>query len=155
MVRHRKLILILCLLLCVPSVIGMMSTRINYDMLTHLPDGLDTVTGQDILMDDYGKGAFSIIVIEDQTPEKVEQFRSDISQVDHVTCHRLQQRVLSADVPLEILPKSTMRPSTKVDDTLMAVFLIRPRRQMRPLRPSERSGRLPERPATLRACRPW
>lgn len=69
--------------------------RINYDMLTYLPDGLDTVTGQDILMDDYGKGAFSIIVIEDQTPEKVEQLRSDISPGgSRGLRHRLQQRAV-------------------------------------------------------------
>lgn len=121
-VRHRKLILILCLLLCVPSVIGMLSTRINYDMLTYLPDGLDTVTGQDILMDDYGKGAFSIIVIEDQTPEKVEQLRSDISQVDHVDSVIAYSSVLSADVPLEILPEKYYEAFNKGDDTLMAVF---------------------------------
>ena len=83
-VQHRKVILILCVLLCIPSVIGMLGTRINYDMLTYLPEGLDTVTGQDILMDDYGKGAFSIIVIEDQSPEKVDLLREGIEQVKHV-----------------------------------------------------------------------
>lgn len=67
-VKHRKIILIVCVLLLIPSVFGMLGTRINYDMLTYLPKNLDTVKGQDILMDDYGKGAFSIIVVQDQTP---------------------------------------------------------------------------------------
>ncbi len=121
-VKHRKVILILCLLLCIPSVIGMMSTRINYDMLTYLPKGLDTVTGQDILMDDYGKGAFSIIVIEDQTPEKVETLRSQISQIRHVDSVIAYSSVLSADVPLELLPDQYYDAFNQGDDTLMAVF---------------------------------
>lgn len=121
-VRSRKAILILCLLLLIPSVMGMMGTRINYDMLTYLPDGLDTVTGQDILMDDYGKGAFSIIVIEDQTPEKVEKLRTDIGQIDHVDAVIAYSSLLSADIPLEILPDKYYKAFNKGDATLMAVF---------------------------------
>lgn len=121
-VRYRKAILILCLLLLIPSVMGMMGTRINYDMLTYLPDGLDTVTGQDILMDDYGKGAFSIIVIEDQTPEKVEKLRTDIGQIDHVDAVIAYSSLLSADIPLEILPDKYYKAFNKGDATLMAVF---------------------------------
>lgn len=121
-VRYRKAILILCLLLLIPSVMGMMGTRINYDMLTYLPDGLDTVTGQDILMDDYGKGAFSIIVIEDQTPEKVEKLRTDIGQIDHVDAVIAYSSLLSADIPLEILPDKYYEAFNKGDATLMAVF---------------------------------
>lgn len=121
-VRYRKVILILCLLLLIPSVMGMMGTRINYDMLTYLPDGLDTVTGQDILMDDYGKGAFSIIVIEDQTPEKVEKLRTDIGQIDHVDAVIAYSSLLSADIPLEILPDKYYEAFNKGDATLMAVF---------------------------------
>lgn len=58
-VRRRRLVLFVCILLLIPSVVGILNTRINYDMLTYLPSDLDTVIGQDILMDDYGKGAFS------------------------------------------------------------------------------------------------
>ncbi|MFR8517969.1 MAG: hypothetical protein ACLVC2_08865, partial [Emergencia timonensis] len=83
-VKHRKIILIVCVLLLIPSVFGMLGTRINYDMLTYLPKNLDTVKGQDILMDDYGKGAFSIIVVQDQTPAETAAIKSKIEKVDHV-----------------------------------------------------------------------
>lgn len=121
-VQHRKVILILCVLLCIPSVIGMLGTRINYDMLTYLPEGLDTVTGQDILMDDYGKGAFSIIVIEDQSPEKVDLLREGIEQVKHVDSVIAYSNLLSTDIPLEVLPDKYYEAFNQGDATLMAVF---------------------------------
>ena len=62
-VRLRVPIIILALALLVPSVIGMALTRVNYDMLTYLPDEIDTMVGQDRLMEDFGKGAFSFIVV--------------------------------------------------------------------------------------------
>ena len=68
-VRKRKLVLLVCILLLIPSVLGILNTRINYDMLTYLPSDLDTVVGQDILMDDYGKGAFSVLIVEDKDPD--------------------------------------------------------------------------------------
>ena len=64
-VKHRIPILIIALILLVPSTLGMLTTRINYDMLTYLPEDMDTVIGQDYLMEDCGKGAFSMIVVED------------------------------------------------------------------------------------------
>ena len=64
-VKNRVLILIISLALMIPSVFGMLNTRINYDMLNYLPDDMDTVIGQDTLKDDFGKGAFSFIIVED------------------------------------------------------------------------------------------
>ena len=63
-VKSRTVILILALLLLIPSVMGMARTRINYDMLDYLPADMDTVIGQNVLMEDFGKGAFSFIVVE-------------------------------------------------------------------------------------------
>lgn len=64
-VKHRIVILIVALLLLIPSTLGMIGTRINYDMLNYLPDDMDTVIGQEELLQDFGKGAFSLIVVED------------------------------------------------------------------------------------------
>ena len=64
-VKNRVLILIVALLLLIPSVLGMANTRINYDMLDYLPEDMDTVVGQNELLDEFGKGAFSLIVVED------------------------------------------------------------------------------------------
>ena len=55
-VKNRVLILIISLALMIPSVFGMLNTRINYDMLNYLPDDMDTVIGQDTLKEDFGKG---------------------------------------------------------------------------------------------------
>ena len=68
-VKHRVLILILAVLLMIPSVLGMIATRVNYDMLDYLPEDMDTVKGQNELLEDFGKGAFSLIIVEDM-PDK-------------------------------------------------------------------------------------
>lgn len=121
-VKHRKIILIVCVLLLIPSVFGMLGTRINYDMLTYLPKNLDTVKGQDILMDDYGKGAFSIIVVQDQTPAETAAIKSKIEKVDHVDSVIWYNTLLSTDVPMEIIPDKYYEAFNKDGGTLMAVF---------------------------------
>ena len=68
-VKRRVLILITAVVLMIPAVIGMVKTRINYDMLDYLPSDMDTVLGQNELLDDFGKGAFSFLVIEDMDPK--------------------------------------------------------------------------------------
>ena len=121
-VKHRKIILIVCVLLLIPSVFGMLGTRINYDMLTYLPKNLDTGKGQDILMDDYGKGAFSIIVVQDQTPAETAAIKSKIEKVDHVDSVIWYNTLLSTDVPMEIIPDKYYEAFNKDGGTLMAVF---------------------------------
>ena len=78
-VKRRYIIMIICLALLIPSVIGMLNTRINYDMLTYLPKDLDTVKGQDILLNDFGKGAFSLVLVENKTPEEVADLKNKIA----------------------------------------------------------------------------
>ena len=65
--KHRVIILIVAVVLLIPSVLGMIATRINYDMLNYLPDTMETIQGQDILPNDFGKGAFSMIIVEDMS----------------------------------------------------------------------------------------
>ena len=74
-VKNRVLILIVALLLLIPSVLGMANTRINYDMLDYLPEDMDTVVGQNELLADFGKGAFSLIVVEDMPAKDVAALR--------------------------------------------------------------------------------
>lgn len=121
-VKHRKVILILCVLLLIPSVLGIVGTRVNYDMLTYLPQNLDTVKGQDILMDDYGKGAFSIIVVQDKTPAEAAAIKSKIERVDHVDSVLWYNTLLSTDVPMEIIPDKYYEAFNQDGGTLMAVF---------------------------------
>ena len=121
-VKHRVLILIITLVLLVPSVLGMMATRINYDMLNYLPDDMDTPTGQDILMDEFGKGAFSFVIIEGMDPEDVSSLREDISHVDHVDTVLWYDDFADVSVPMEILPSKLYDAFNSGDSTMLAIF---------------------------------
>ena len=79
-VKYRIPILILALVLMVPSVLGMAGTRINYDMLDYLPEDMDTVTGQNELMEEFGKGAFSFLIVEDMPDKDVARLKKEIEQ---------------------------------------------------------------------------
>lgn len=121
-VRRRKAVLMISILLLIPSVAGMLSTRINYDMLTYLPEDLDTVVGQDILLDDYGKGAFSILIVEGQDMAAAAKLKEKIEGVEHVDSVIWYDSILSTDVPMEILPEKYYKAFNEGDGTLMAVF---------------------------------
>ena len=83
-VRGRVAILILTVLLMIPAVFGMLETRINYDMLNYLPDDMDTVIGQNALLEDFGKGAFSFIVVENMPEKDVAALQEKLESVEHV-----------------------------------------------------------------------
>ena len=83
-VKSRVIILIVAIALLVPAAIGMITQRINYDMLTYLPSDIDTMIGQDILMDEFGKGAFSFIVVEGMSDQQVSDLRDRLEAVEHV-----------------------------------------------------------------------
>ena len=121
-VKCRIPILILAVALLVPSLIGMIMTRINYDMLTYLPGDIDTVVGQDILMDEFGKGAFSFVIIEGMNPEDVSSLREDISHVDHVDTVLWYDDFADVSVPMEILPSKLYDAFNSGDSTMLAIF---------------------------------
>lgn len=77
--KHRVIVLILALLLTIPSAIGVVKTRVNYDLLSYLPEHLETVKGQDILVDEYGMGAFSMVVVKDMELKDVQQMKEKFS----------------------------------------------------------------------------
>ena len=121
-VKCRIPILILAVALLVPSLIGMIMTRINYDMLTYLPGDIDTVVGQDILMDEFGKGAFSFVIIEGMDPKDVSSLREDISHVDHVDTVLWYDDFADVSVPMEILPSKLYDAFNSGDSTILAIF---------------------------------
>ena len=121
-VKCRIPILILAVALLVPSLIGMIMTRINYDMLTYLPGDIDTVVGQDILMDEFGKGAFSFVIIEGMDPKDVSSLREDISHVDHVDTVLWYDDFADVSVPMEILPSKLYDAFNSGDSTMQAIF---------------------------------
>ena len=121
-VKHRILILVLCMLLLIPTAIGMQNTRINYDMLDYLPEDMDTVIGQNALMDDFGKGAFSFIVVEDMPRRDVAALKEKLQQVEHVETVLWYDSLADLSIPMEMLPKKLYDAFNTENATMMAVF---------------------------------
>lgn len=121
-VKLRVPILIVGLLLLIPSIFGMINTRINYDMLDYLPSDMDTVVGQNILKDDFGKGAFTLIVVEGMTDQDIADLTDDIKGVDHVVDALSLDSAVSPSIPREIIPEKYRDKVTTGDDSLLAVF---------------------------------
>lgn len=121
-VKYRIPILILTLLLMIPSVIGMASTRINYDMLDYLPFDMDTVAGQAELLEDFGKGAFSLIIVEDMSDRDAAKLCDSIKEVDHVETVLWYSTLADISIPMEILPDKIFNEFNTENSTMMAVF---------------------------------
>lgn len=121
-VKHRHIVLIVALILLIPAFMGYKSTKINYDMLTYLPEDMDTVKGQNLLIDDFNKGGFSIIVVENMKSGQVAKLRNDIKEVDHVTQIVNLQDVINPDMPKEMLPEKVANNLKNQDATLLGVF---------------------------------
>ena len=121
-VKCRIPILIITLLLMIPSVLGMVGTRINYDMLDYLPEDMDTVVGQNELLEDFGKGAFSLIIVEDMPDRDVAKLCEKIKGVDHVETVLWYSSLADISIPKEMLPDEIYDEFNKGDATMMAVF---------------------------------
>ena len=121
-VKCRIPILIIAIALLIPSVLGMAGTRINYDMLDYLPADMDTVIGQNELMEDFGKGAFSMLVIENMPEKDVAELEQKIKQVDHVDSVVWYDSIADLSVPMQLLPAKIYNEFNTGDATLMAVF---------------------------------
>ena len=121
--RHKVLILILGILLVVPSVIGMAKTRVNYDLLSYLPEHLETVKGQDLLVDEYGMGAFSMVVAEDMELKDVQKLKEAFEEIPHVKDVLWYDDITDITVPVEMLPDDLEEAFFRGDATmLLALF---------------------------------
>ena len=121
-VKQRFLILIIAIALMVPSLIGMLKTRINYDMLTYLPKDMETVKGQDVLMDEFGKGAFSFIVVEGMSTQDTAALAEKLRKVEHVDTVLWYDSFVNVEIPMELLPDKVYDMFNNGDCTMMAVF---------------------------------
>lgn len=121
-VKRRILILIIAAVLMIPSVFGMAATRINYDMLNYLPEDMDTVKGQDLLTEEFGKGAFSFIVAENMPDKEVAKLRDKISEVEHVDSVLWYDSLMDISVPKEMLPDKIYSAFNTDNSTMLAVF---------------------------------
>ncbi len=121
-VKCRVPILILALLLLIPSALGMAGTRVNYDMLNYLPEDMDTVIGQNELLEDFHKGAFSFLILEDMPAKDVAALKKEVERVDHVDTVLWYDSLMDLSVPMELLPDKLYDAFNSGDATMMAVF---------------------------------
>lgn len=123
-VKLRIPILVLSFLLLIPSVIGYFNTKVNYDILYYLPNDIDTMQGQDILLDDFGKGAYAMVVVDGMNKSNVSKLVKKVEGVDHVASVISYSGVVGDDVPSEILPDKFRSYFENEDSgaTLFAIF---------------------------------
>ena len=120
--KHKYLILLISFLLMIPSVIGMAKTRVNYDILSYLPDTLETIKGQDIMVDEYGMGAFSMVVVENMELKDVQKLEDAYSEIEHVKDVLWYDDVADLSLPVEMIPKDLREAFFKGDATMMLVL---------------------------------
>lgn len=121
-VKFRVPIFIISLLLLIPSAFGYFGTRVNYDILSYLPGDIETMKGQDILVDEFGTGAFSLFVVENMDNKDIVKLKSDIEKVEHVSKVIWYDSILDISVPMDILPDSIKDAFNTEDSTLMAII---------------------------------
>ena len=121
-VKYRVLILILGVLLLIPSVLGYLNTRVNYDVLTYLPDNIETMKGQDILVNDFGTGAFSMFIVDGMEEKDVAELKEKIEKVDHVTNVIWYDSIADISVPMSMLPDDIYDVFNSDTGTMMAIF---------------------------------
>ena len=121
-VKYRIPILILTVILMIPSVIGMINTRVNYDMLTYLPSDMETVVGQNELLKDFDKGAFTFLILEDMSNKDVAKLKEKVEAIDHVDTVLWYDSLADLSIPMELLPDSVYKEFNSDHSTMMAVF---------------------------------
>ncbi len=121
-VKYRIPIVIISILLLIPSVIGIVKTRINYDILSYLPGDIDTMEGQDIMLDEFGKGGFSFVILEGMDDKDIVKLKEKIEQVDAVGDVLWYDTAADITIPKELLPDDIYDVFNNEDSTMMAVF---------------------------------
>lgn len=117
--RHKALVLILAFVLMIPAAIGYVSTRINYDVLSYLPQSLETVSGQDTMVDEFGMGAFSMIIVEDMENKDVVALKEKLNKVSHVKDILWYDDAVDITVPKEMLPEKLKKALFNGNATMM------------------------------------
>ena len=120
--KHRALILIFGVVLLIPSAMGFLKTRVNYDILSYLPKDINTMVGQDILKDEFGNGGFSLVMLEGMSDKDVAETADKIADVEHVSNVVCYQSMTDCTIPKEVLPSDIYDFFNKGDNTMMAVF---------------------------------
>lgn len=121
-VKCRVVILITSILLLIPAVFGYVHTRINYDVLTYLPKEIETMQGQDIMIEDFGIGAFSMLMVDGMEPKDVAALKAEVEKVDHVEKVLWYDSIADISMPQSMLPDKLYKVFNSEKGTMMAVF---------------------------------
>jgi len=121
-VKYRALILIISVLLLIPAAFGYLNTRVNYDVLTYLPKDIETMEGQDIMVEDFGIGAFSMFVVDGMENKDVVKLKEKIEAVDHVENVLWYDSIMDISVPESMLPDELYEVFNSDTGTMMAIF---------------------------------
>ena len=117
--KYKVIVILVCVALLVPSAIGYLHTKVNYDILSYLPDSLETVYGQDIMVGDFGKGAFSMVIVEGMGKRDAAKLEETMEGVDHVEEVLWYDDIMGLDVPEQMLPERIRKIFFQGDATLM------------------------------------
>ncbi|MBQ0027989.1 MAG: MMPL family transporter [Lachnospiraceae bacterium] len=123
-VKGRFVILLMALLLLIPSAIGYFNTRINYDVLTYLPKEIETMKGQQILLDEFGVGSFSMYMVEGMEEKDVSKLKSEIEGVDHVKDVLWYDSFMDLSIPMEMLPADIYEAFNNADTDTTMMFIM-------------------------------
>ena len=120
--KHKTMILIIGVLLLIPSGIGFLNTRVNYDILSYLPKDIKTMQGQDILKEEFGQGGFSFVLLDGMSEKDVVKTANEIEDIDHVSSVVCYDSMVDMEIPKEVLPDDIYEFFNKDDTTMIAVF---------------------------------
>lgn len=121
--KHKKLILLIALLLLIPSIIGMKATRINYDILVYLPDDIETIQGENILSEEFDMGSYSVIIVENMNTKDIQKLEDKIKKLDNVENVIGTADILGSNIPVEMLPEEiTSKLYNDGDTVILATF---------------------------------
>ena len=121
-VKYRIPIFILSILLLIPAGIGYINTKVNYDILYYLPDDIETMQGQDILVEQFGTGAYSMLVCEGMENKDVSELRKKLETIDHVEKVVWYDSLMDLSIPLDMLPDKVKNVFNTEDSTLMFII---------------------------------
>ncbi|MCM1505813.1 MAG: MMPL family transporter [Ruminococcus flavefaciens] len=121
-VKHKVLILLFGILLMIPSAIGYFNTCVNYDILSYLPEDISTMKGQEILIDEFGQGGFSFVLLDGMNEKDIAETAEKIENIEHVSSVVCYESMTDLKVPKEVLPDNIYDFFNKGDTTMMAVF---------------------------------
>ena len=119
--KHRKVVLIIALLLLIPSIIGMKATRINYDILVYLPEDIETIKGENILSKDFNMGAFSVVILENMKTKDIIDLQEKIKSIENVDKAVSVADIVGSGIPIEMIPENLRSTIYKDNATIMLV----------------------------------